>query len=457
MVGRSCRSGRHHAVLAICFAAFFVACSDFNSLPDDGVTLIGSRADHDAATPSSPPGAAPDAISPAEQLATFLFLLREGPDRDNDGIPDVIDETDGPDTDGDGIPNAIDSDADGDGIPNRFDPDIDGDGIFNEFDFDIDGDNLIGDADPDEDGDGLSDRFDLDLDGSGAPDNKKKDDEPDDRLLDLVARMRDGTITEDDRNAIAREISERLDNSEQRAELQALLGNIITQAVNPARQVPPTTVPVGISAIDAVYEQLAETIEQVRNELPNPNGPLPPAKLKVALTDFRARTNAITDIADAARTLSVNELADNVSRLREDLSPAQLAEFAREIGDFLDPDALDDPAATRAELADWLMGAAKLGGAFPDDSMADVLTAVDRLRRRAADAATEMEQQARFSELLDRVAERATADDPDDMDTDVTSATDDVEAADDATDDDQPTDDDNAPPTNGNSNAAADS
>lgn len=49
------------------------------------------------------------------------------PDRDGDGIPDILD----PDTDGDGIPDLVEGarDLDGDGIPNFRDLDSDGDGI----------------------------------------------------------------------------------------------------------------------------------------------------------------------------------------------------------------------------------------------------------------------------------------------------------------------------------------
>ncbi|UBM60937.1 hypothetical protein LAG90_09855 [Marinilongibacter aquaticus] len=99
-------------------------------------------------------------------------------DSDNDGIPDVVE-----DTNGNGDPN--DDDADGDGIPNYLDLDSDNDGIldlyeagFSESDLTtndastqngvLDSANPISTATPaDSDGDGVPDYLDLDSDNDG--------------------------------------------------------------------------------------------------------------------------------------------------------------------------------------------------------------------------------------------------------------------------------------------------
>jgi mono/diheme cytochrome c family protein len=111
-------------------------------------------------------------------------LTSPGPDGDDDGIPDRVDEDD----DNDGIPDLYDHSAggrdhsrdhDNDGIPDLADDDIDGDGLANEEDErprDRDNDGL----DADRDGDGDSGKGSLifgtsgctachGADGSGAP------------------------------------------------------------------------------------------------------------------------------------------------------------------------------------------------------------------------------------------------------------------------------------------------
>ncbi|HYH16881.1 MAG TPA: PKD domain-containing protein, partial [Flavisolibacter sp.] len=106
-------------------------------------------------------------------------------DKDDDGIPDVVEGV--TDTDGDGIPNYLDLDSDNDGIPDVVESggvDANGDGkIDNYTDRDNDGfsDNVDGNLSGhlasgvglgavDTDGDGIPNYLDVDSDNDGIPD-----------------------------------------------------------------------------------------------------------------------------------------------------------------------------------------------------------------------------------------------------------------------------------------------
>ncbi|MGB0588444.1 MAG: hypothetical protein ACPGU1_02080 [Myxococcota bacterium] len=104
-----------------------------------------------------------------------------GPDTDNDGVIDALDD----DSDGDGLQDSRDGvvDVDFDGVGNWRDPDDDGDGIptalehdgagsFGEiFGVDVDGDGIFNRLDQDSDGDGLLDLEEgvVDSDGDQIP------------------------------------------------------------------------------------------------------------------------------------------------------------------------------------------------------------------------------------------------------------------------------------------------
>ncbi|MAV09893.1 MAG: hypothetical protein CMN96_00370 [Synechococcus sp. MED850] len=103
----------------------------------------------------------------------------ELPDKDGDGLPDVIDPKPNkpckgedclvgnelpdvgelPDKDGDGLPDIHDPDDDNDGIPDAQEPDTDGDGVIDDLDPDDDNDGISDEKDPDADGDGELDRL----------------------------------------------------------------------------------------------------------------------------------------------------------------------------------------------------------------------------------------------------------------------------------------------------------
>ncbi|MPR35173.1 hypothetical protein [Salmonirosea aquatica] len=127
-----------------------------------------------------------DACSTANDKSASVDTDSDGlfnncdPDSDNDGIPDVVEDTnnDGDpnndDQDGDGIPNYLDLDSDNDGILDLYESgltpaqisanDPDGNGVLN-------GQNPISVTTPrDTDGDGVPDYLDLDSDNDGIKD-----------------------------------------------------------------------------------------------------------------------------------------------------------------------------------------------------------------------------------------------------------------------------------------------
>ena len=80
------------------------------------------------------------------------------------------------DRDNDGVPDCVDDDIDGDGDRNEVDPDVDGDGVNNNLDCDIDGDGKKNNADPDMDADGKPNAEDDDVDGDQIANDQ--DDDP---------------------------------------------------------------------------------------------------------------------------------------------------------------------------------------------------------------------------------------------------------------------------------------
>ena len=130
-------------------------------------------------------------------------ILDDDPDRDNDGLPDIVDpdeEMYGPnfwniDSDCDGIFDGCDVDADGDGTDDDGGIDLDGDGLddafYNVGGVDTEGDGIKDDCDadingPDDNGDGLSD-------GMWDP-----ADEDDDLLPDHVDPINGNSDSDDD-------------------------------------------------------------------------------------------------------------------------------------------------------------------------------------------------------------------------------------------------------------------
>ena len=119
----------------------------------------------------------------AGNQTTTSFMVTIDYDRDDDGIPDIIEG--GVDTDNDTTPDYLDTDSDNDGIPDSQESgmpplsgnDSDGDGIDDAIDVsntggtDNDMDGIDDDRDPvDTDGDGVADYRDEDSDNDGIPD-----------------------------------------------------------------------------------------------------------------------------------------------------------------------------------------------------------------------------------------------------------------------------------------------
>ncbi len=366
--------------------------------------------------------------------ALYISLVRNAPDSDGDGVPDPIDNTLGPDTDQDGIPNEVDPDVDGDTIPNKFDLDVDGDGQPNFLDLDIDDDGVPNGPDPDADGDGLSDRWDLNDDGDSLFDDEDPDDDgggddpPSDKLLDLVGRLRTGNITDRERNTIATEIVERLDNDEAKARVLTILTEIVRLAVDPTREPPPGPTPRGVWAVDAVYRQLADAVDAVRAAEADPSKPLPNEKLGVALNNFLSRGDALVKLSRKFPNLDVSAVGDSTADLAEVFQADRLDRLVADFGDHVDPDAIGLPGTEKLELRSLVKGATGLGSAFTDDEPESILDVVDRLRERAKQIGPDPEQREQeYTRLLDRMKQIRT----DSPDASVDEAADQVESEED--------------------------
>jgi len=343
-----------------------------------------------------------------EQLAALLA------DYDNDGRSnldeliegaDPYNASDGPDIDGDGIPNGDDPDVDGDGIPNKHDFDVDGDRIFNGHDRDIDADGLLNDDDPDADGDGLSDRFDLDDDGDDEPDDEEDEDEkPKDKLEDLIDRLKRGELTDQDKNDIAKEIVDRLQSTEDKSRIQAILVDVVQQAVDPDRDQPPTTLPPGIAGIDAVYRQLADSLDYVKSLQDDRQAPLDRQKLQDVLTDFVARADAIPRIARAYEGASIDQVSTAVSTLRNAVGPTRFGDVARGIGALA---TTPDDGHDRRQLQQVVDSVARIAEKFPEADGTDLVDAFERLRNLLPDGASPTLRNWALDRLLDRLDEIA--------------------------------------------------
>lgn len=325
-------------------------------------------------------------------------------DNDGDGIPNIVDD----DVDGDGIPNGEDGDVDGDGKPNSDDADIDGDGFSNDDDPDIDGDGEANDVDADDDGDGLSDRWDLNDDGDDDPDDEDdddEDDEPSDDLEDLVARLQAGLITDADREQIAREITGRLNDPAQQATVRGLIDELELQSINPNRGRPEGDLPPAISAIDELYRQLGDAIDQARRSQPNPRGVLLNTRMQAALNDFVDRGTAMKRLGALFPTVPLNVASEQVADLRTAFSGDRLTEIATRMAEHLKPESRGSEEDEQRELEQLGRGAASLGRAFEDEDPADILNGVDRLRAIADQLDDEEERDGFYNDLLGRVDE----------------------------------------------------
>lgn len=348
-----------------------------------------------------------------EQLAALLS------DYDRDGRSnldelklgtDPYNASDGPDIDGDGVPNGEDPDVDGDGVSNEHDFDVDGDMIFNGHDHDIDADGLLNEDDPDADGDGLSDRFDLDDDGDDEPDDEEDEDEkPKDKLEDLIDRLKRGELTEQDKNDIANEIVKRLDSTQDKTRIQAILVDVVQQAVDPDRDQPPTTVPPGIAGIDAVYRQLVDSLAYVKSQQDDPKAPLDKQKLQNVLTDFVARADAIPRIARAYEGASIDQVSTAVSTLRNAVGPTRFGDVARGIGALA---TTPDDGHDRRQLQQVVDSVSRIAQKFPEASGTDLVDAFERLRNLLPDGASPTLRNWALDRLLGRLDEIADGDLP---------------------------------------------
>lgn len=351
-------------------------------------------------------------------------------DTDRDGCSDLKELLQGTnrllpgdcrDIDGDGIDNDEDPDIDGDGIPNAEDDDIDGDGIPDEDDPDPDGDGKTGADDPDEDGDGMSDRFDLDDDGDGKTDSDEKADDDDDddededdddgdddedgkdKLLDLVERLREGKITEADRNAIANEIVNHFDAREDKADIQYMLMKVVELSKVVQREWVKSNIPPGIEAIDEVYNQLDQAIQRARG---TSKEPLDKKKFPEVMQDFKARTSSMVNLAKTFSTLRFDELGSIVDRMRGTFEPSKLQEISELMKDYINPRAWNNHDKETAEILAMERGCSSLGKSFDKAEAKDLLDATARLRQRANDLqGTKAEKDEKFQSLLDRMNE----------------------------------------------------
>ncbi len=296
------------------------------------------------------------------------------------------------DIDLDGVSNEEDADVDGDGIPNGSDNDIDGDGAPNGHDPDADGDGKVGRDDPDEDGDGLSDRFDLNDDGDGLFDDEDLDDdgdgiqgppeteepEEDDEdepqpLDDLVEKQRDGTLTDDDRAKIAKEITDRLNNPRVNDIVLKAIQDLGTRSDDLLRDNDNGTVPAQIAAVDAVYDQLGKSLRIARKDANvDPGDPTPDKAVLKALGEFIPRLQAMDELSKTFQLQSIRELGLAVSDLRAGLGGA---DRVRDFAHALTRSAATDPIGIDEEnqLTKLTDGAAILGSTFSDTTGGDLL------------------------------------------------------------------------------------
>lgn len=155
-------SALHHrafaAAIAITFSVGAAYAGPDSNIPDESavrpsvtITATLSTSAPRATAPSARPSRPEVGPRPPSNLALE--------DRDNDGIPDIIDNCDG-------LANGDQRDQDGDNIGDLCDDDVDGDGIANAFDNCPMIPNL---SQIDSDGDGIGDVCDPDFDGDGIP------------------------------------------------------------------------------------------------------------------------------------------------------------------------------------------------------------------------------------------------------------------------------------------------
>lgn len=301
------------------------------------------------------------------------------------------------DIDGDGILNEDDPDVDGDGQPNATDNDIDGDGLPNGHDADADGDGKSGKLDPDEDGDGLSDRFDLNDDGDGLFDDEDLDDDgdgkvdsdiPDDDddddddepavqpLDDLVERLRDGMLTDDDRVRIAKEITDRLGNPRVNDIVLKAIQDIGERSDEILRDTGDGSIPPQIAAVDAIYDQLGKSLRIAKRAAKvKPGDPTPDAVVRQALGEFIPRLQAMDELSKSFQLTSIRELGLSVTDLRAGLGSA---DRVREFAQALTRSAATNPLSIDegAELEKFTTGAALLGSTFGDTSGGDLLDSI---------------------------------------------------------------------------------
>lgn len=311
------------------------------------------------------------------------------------------------DIDLDGIPNEDDPDVDGDELPNGSDPDVDGDGEMNGHDADTDGDGKSGRDDPDEDGDGLSDRFDLNDDGDGLFDFEDKDDdgdgddepeeqEPEDDdddepqpLDDLVEKLRDGQLTDEDRAAIAKEITNQLKNPRVNDIVLKAIQDLGNRSDDLLRENGDGTIPAQIAAIDAIYDQLGKSMRLARNEANIEAGdPTPDKAVLRALGEFIPRMQAMDELSKSFQLQSIRDLGLAVTDLRAGLGDAnRVHDFTR----ALTASAATDPIGIDEEnqLTKLTDGAAILGSTFSDTSGGDLLDSI-RLIDKLVDSPDEL-------------------------------------------------------------------
>jgi len=385
--------------------------------------ILGAALLVTACTPSgealiNPPktGVEPTGLSSDEIAYLALLFSRAGlpfdlsnipPDTDGDAIPNIVD----PDVDGDGVPNEDDPDIDGDGILNTQDPDIDGDNFENDLDFDIDGDGIANDDDFDADADGLSDRFDLNDDGDDEPDDEDlddMDDEPKTGLEDLADRLKRGLLSDSDKDRIVQEIMSRLSSDDLKLQLGNALVNLILEATSPDRLARPLTVPAGIDALDQLYEQLDEAIKEAKRGQFDPNGPFQNrARQRKAAEDMVLRARTMATMARAFPTMLIDDINESTKRLRSDVGPERLLEFAQGISDHISPGAIGGVTSEKRELDALTKGGSVIGSAFGDADVDGIFDGIDRLRARAADtSANPLESSsAKYDRMLNRLAE----------------------------------------------------
>lgn len=347
-----------------------------------------------------------DPNCPLADLQEAIALLRLEEKKQDDDIDD------------DEIPNEEDPDVDGDGMLNESDNDIDGDGEPNGYDKDADGDGKSGKDDPDEDGDGLSDRFDLNDDGDGLFDDEdqdddgdgddedddpeEEDDDDDDEpqpLDDLIERQRDGTLTDEDRAKIAKEITDRLDNPRVNDIVLKAIQDLGNRSDDLLRENGGGTNPPQIDAVDAVYSQLSKALNIARRQANIEAGdPTTDAAVKQALGEFIPRLQAMDELSKSFQLQSIRDLGLAVTDLRAGLGDASRV---RDFAQALTRSAATDPIGIDEEnqLTKLTDGAAILGSTFSDTSGGDLLDSM-RLIDKLVDTPDE------FREALRKVRDK---------------------------------------------------